>query len=227
MNQIDPILIRPYDKRLTVALQAAKAKAQGKPYKHIKKPTRSTSRAKKAITKPVMTKATKMKATKMMYIYDELLSEYLRKPSKSLASSKTTLFHFFVKAAGLADSVQIDYYTFIKAQFYFMDKWFNKYPKVFQLVTTKGKCPAEWRAREYLKINIEEYEKKIRSVSIPHEISNSVIDKANLKLLNQLKTLHSTDEKEVLLQFADDYIFDYSWLRKRSIYKQLKRENLL
>jgi hypothetical protein len=166
----------------------------------------------------------------MKYAYEDMLKSYTHSPFlrffKASWSNGThvRVQSFLLKAATLADQYEVEYFTFVKAQFYWFDKWFRRAPYVYELSGQSGKFPASKRLVEYLALD--------RAGKINNEISSPVVpqrkravdpnklDKANLKTLNDLCKAYRLTEEEALTKFAPAGLFDLEWLKKR---KQEKR----
>jgi len=155
----------------------------------------------------------------MAYIYDETLRRYLNLPftsrfpnlvSKGFQRNTKTLLE---KAVAAAKELKADFKDYISAQFYWFDKWFKRYPKLFEICPTGGKFDAKVRFMAWKELSLNTGH--LNTFSVVEEISvpYTELDTINRKRLNELTKSWNMPELEVLDKFA--CVFDTRWLKKQ------------
>lgn len=179
---------------------------------------------------------TLVKVREMTYTYEMILGEYSHHPAlkfvKGMVSPENNprAFGQFKRAALIADQIDVDYETYLRAQFYWFDKWFNRAPKPYELSSLKSKFPAPERVRKYLQLLAEGKARKVVTcIGKRVQIDSKEIDKCNDRKMSQLMQQWGLPEEIVLLRFARPGIgyFDQSWLRKNKIWIRLRQEGRL
>jgi hypothetical protein len=189
------------------------------------------------------------KAFAIAKLYEEKLAIYCRKPVlrfvKHLNTQDETIW---LRAALLADQLQMSYELFIKAQFHYFDKWFSKSPRPYEIATSQtGKTDALERARMYLNEvsagtinpNSEVLNKSNTPFKVTYDknqnkkvhfeteqISKSIrFTQSDFQLRSLMKNYQTTDEA-VLRVFAKgaqaSLYFDREWLEENQTYQRLK-----
>jgi hypothetical protein len=177
------------------------------------------------------------KAKEMGYAYEQMMSKYFHNPSlryfKSLSNGlvQPCVKSFLSKAVFLAEQANVSYDVYVKAQFYWFDKWFRRHPKINELCSIGGKRSSIWRIQEFLKIedynNIEVSSVSIRTVTMSY-IDDKTLDKINRSRLNQVCKAYNLTEEEAFSRFAPTGLFDLEWLkRQRKVGKKLREEGLI
>lgn len=173
-------------------------------------------------------------AQNMAVAYEKALGEYKNHKTLNFLKSLTVTeakqhrnYNIFVRAVKFADELNVDYTTYVKAQFYYFDKHFNKAPKVRHIASYKTKVPAKERVRLFLKEKNSLKEKKVVGPVIrAPKIPDSVKDRYSDKQLKEFMKNYSLTEKEVFIRFAkgsNAYLyFDRGWLLKNETYQKLK-----
>jgi hypothetical protein len=168
----------------------------------------------------------KAKAMNMGYAFEAELGYYLHKPTLQYFSklgangfTKSTLT-MLSRAVTLAEKYNVDYQTYMKAQFYWFHKWFRRPPRLFEITGGKGKYPAERRLREYIELKPSE---EVSSMVMPTTgIEKETLDKINEKRLEQLSEIWDKTEEEVLRLFSE--VFDPAWLKRNPVYQKLQAQ---
>ena len=177
---------------------------------------------------------TSLKVREMIFTYETILGEYCYEPTlkftKGTISPEHRSFGQFKRAALIADQLEVSYEVFVRAQFYWFNKWFNRFPKPYELSGLKSKFPTPKRVKEYVKmVNNGSISGIVTGVGTRFQLDENEIDKYNEKMFNQLMQAWSLTEEEVMLRFARTGVgyFDYNWLKKNLVYKRLKAERKL
>ena len=189
----------------------------------------------------------KRRALSMAFAYEEVLGDYLHKPSLTYFTNlrKGGSLSYLSRAAVMAEEFGITYQEFIQAHFYWTTRWFNRQPhlrelcsegKEFTITKSNGKketktpkYPARWRVAEYLKLKegglLEEWKK---SVVIPSKkIDLEIVDRINRNRVEQLMKTWDMSEEDVFAQFALSGFFDTPWMKRQEVYKKLMKEGRL
>lgn len=156
---------------------------------------------------------------KMAYAYEEILGEYLHKTicyiKRGKLDPKNRTTPMFKQAALLANQNKADYTDWVRAQFYWIHKWFGRKCLPFELRGTSGRFPANERYRVWKQM--------VRKGEISPTTSSIVLEapilypeekhKANMKRLQKLMKIHDCSEQQILDTFENEGIFDLDWLR--------------
>lgn len=184
-----------------------------------------------ALTKPHWLTEDYNRVLMMAQAYEMVVAEYLQNPF--FRAFKNTLYKgqlkkqfqtVLLKACDIADEHSVDYALYIEAQLYWFDKWFSRYPKVYEIGTRNKGRDACWRLTQYLSI------KKIRGITqkpvtnkIPAErLPKHHLNAYNQKTLEQLKKAWNFSDEQVLKEFGHAGIFTKSWLQAQPSYKHLQ-----
>lgn len=168
-------------------------------------------------------------ALQMAFAYETALGDYLHKKALTFfrklytkGLDKRTLT-YMNKAVRIAKKHEVDYATYVKSQFYWFDRWFKRYPKVFEICSTKSKFPAEVRLVEYLKLKqVNQVPSEVSSPVLPSEkLSSEKIDKINQSRFNELLNAWGMSKEETFKTFALSGVFDPCWLKKQPLYQEL------
>lgn len=174
------------------------------------------------------------KAQAVALAYEKLLGLYKHNPTlkylKCQVGPEQPAYGIWLRAAKLADEIGLDYVTFVKAQFYFMDQWYSRAPKPQEVASYKGEYSAQKRAETFVR------EIRDGGISPKKVICGRVRPKPNIsqqakfhqcevQLKKFMQNLHATEE-EVLLRFATKEsarnYFDLSWLAQNETYQRLR-----
>lgn len=156
-------------------------------------------------------------AMKMGFVYEEMLSHYLHKPTLRYFTKlrekgvKKVVLTNLGKAAKLADDQKVDYKLFLESQFYWFHQWYHRYPKLNEI----GSSKALERLSKYLQLDNK---KETFSVTIPiKEQTKEELDKINRKNLDELAKCWGITQQEVLSKFAYSGAFDPKWIKRQNI----------
>jgi hypothetical protein len=172
------------------------------------------------------------KAVQMGYAYEAVFGRYHHKPALRYFTKlgergfeKRTVSLLF-KAATFADEKEVDYETYVEAQFYWFHRWFRRAPKLYELAGERGKFPARRRVDEFLRLQKQgKSGGDVSSVVIPRtEISDDELDKINSHRLEQLCRAWERTAAEIIQQFAPAGVFDLKWLQKNLVFLDLKKQ---
>jgi hypothetical protein len=173
----------------------------------------------------------------MCFAYEDTLKKYNHAITVGYTrfytgvKDKPRLRSIMLNSANIAKKNNVSFEEFVKAQFYWIHKWFNRAAKIYELNGVSGKFPAEWRLQEYIKLN-SEGKLNNQSTSSPvvfreSDIDPKLIDKINKERLTQLRELYNLSEEECFFQFVPAGMFDLGWLKRQAIYKTLKTKGLV
>ena len=143
-----------------------------------------------------------------------------------------------LKAAANAEALGVTYDVYVKAQFYWFDKWFNREPRVWELVSSDDadhKMPATERVRAYLreiaKGTVDPQRNIYGHARTSPKIPVAVLLQHGDRTLKRLMEVHNATEEQILLTFAKgssaQHYFDRSWLKQNETYQRLRKENRL
>jgi len=164
-------------------------------------------------------------ALKLAFVYERVLGEYWHNKTLrfftrlSEVGIKPTTLGQLKKAAVLAEQLEVDHETYVRAQFYWFHKWFRRRPKIMEMCSTStGRHNAVWRVREYLKVQGG----SVHSKEMPREtVPFEKLDKINGKRLEQLVQAWGKSPTEIIQIFAHSGVFDQRWLEKNETYRRL------
>lgn len=170
-------------------------------------------------------------ALEIGFAFEKALGDYVHRPALRYFTNlgtegikPITLGHLR-NAAKIALLNKVDAETHVQSQFYWMDKWFRRAPKIRELGSaTKGGHNATWRLLEFLKLHVDDRRKVSSKVMPGKAVTPEKLDKINQQRLKQLAESWEKSPTEILEIFAPSGVFDQSWLEKNPIYCQL-REN--
>lgn len=187
------------------------------------------------------------KAFAIASAYEELLGIYIFKPAlryvKGKVSPGSPCFGNWLAAANLADECEIDYFTYVKAQFFAYHTWYSRAPKPQELATYRSNCNAKNRVKLYLnaidsglisaETNIVGKQSKIIDTTTKQgrkaarsEIPESVRFRNSENQLRQLMKNYDVSAEKILKVFAKNQeisqlFFDSDWLHQNETYRQL------
>jgi hypothetical protein len=186
----------------------------------------------KGVEKQIGKLSSKHKVCEMINIYTDMFNEYYHKPKKfiNISAIKITKNHRgyknYLKAVKLAEKRKLDYKTFLKSQFYWFDRWFNRAPKSHEICGGKGKFPAALRVEKYLNLFGNKNNPTIKSIAIPgNNLNSEELNEVNIKNLENLKQIWGMNSSDVFLNFGVgiESVFNQSWLRRQPAYIDLVR----
>ena len=209
-------------------------------------------KAKAAIANPVkLNKDTELgKANKMARAYEDALGVYQNNPTlkylKGWIQRDSKNFSTWLRAALLAEQLDMSYDLFVKAQFYWYDKWFSKSPRPFEIASYKTKVNALERAKNFIseaakgKINLDKpvvgrvrgsytHNKRTGKIRFTDDNVAKRVKFENSQI--QLQTLmknYNASEESILKVFAKGtqatLYFDKDWLNQNKTYQKLKEQ---
>lgn len=174
----------------------------------------------------------------MAAIYEDQLQRYKNNPY--LRAFRGNMLSERVRqrlldAALLAEEVGVSYETYVKAQFWAFDRWYNSKPNIHNLCAKKGKVPSKKRVQLYLEaVRREEVvaEAYIHGPTRPTpKVSLSARFQNSENQLRRFMKNYNATEEEILCRFATretaNLYFDREWLRENETYQRLLREGRL
>lgn len=153
---------------------------------------------------------------------------YIRGP----VAPGTPNYGAWLHAAAAADTLGMDYQTYVEAQFWFFDKWFARAPQPRELIpSAKSKFPADERAISYVEmLQSGEIKPGHRTVCRSQPVvrsSGSDRSAASQRKMEQLMALHALTAQEALQAFAGTGMFDLTWLKNHPEYRALQSSGAL
>jgi hypothetical protein len=214
-------------------LDSLKAKA-----KNLAKTTQETGEAQdrpNPVTVVLADEADSGKAYEMAAEYEAALKIYRKKPFLKVFKTRVLseqAHKVLLRAANFAEELDVDYETYMKAQFWAMHEWFKRPPKLHQIASFKTKVPAKERVKLYLKATRQgqfNSKREIRSLSRPApKVSLSVRFQNSERQLRRLMKNYGESEEKILCRFASKRTsytyFDREWLRENPTYQRLLQE---
>ncbi len=145
-------------------------------------------------------------------------------------SSKRTL----KKACEIAESLKIDYDTYVRAQFWWFDKCFSIAPKLHQLASGGKTCTPKVRAEQYLE-HIEKFsvanKGQIVSKAVPAPKQDKSVKHEMCEAnLNRMMQTYNKTEAEIYAAFNGkslELFFDGEWLAQRPVYVAMKAAKII
>lgn len=163
---------------------------------------------------------TEQQALALGFAYERALGEYLRKPAlryftrigdRGIDPRTMTALR---KALAISKEHDVDFETYVRAQFYWFHKWFRRAPKIFELCGANGRFSARKRLTEYLKLTGSP---RVSSTELPPiETAPEVLDKINEKRVQQIQRIYGCSRQEILNVFGPEGVFDVGWLKRQS-----------
>ena len=162
----------------------------------------------------------------MALTYEKALSNYVRNPTlkylKGLVKRDTREYGIWLKCVENAKELGVDYETYIRAQFYYFDKWRQCPPKAQECCSRKSERNSIYRVVAYLS---EEPNNKstvlgpTKSYFVPDRVKAEDSSWQMRAMMQNFKT----DEKGVFLHFGKQSVlyFDKEWLKNNNIYNSL------
>lgn len=169
--------------------------------------------------------------------YEHCLGAYRgRRAMKYLrgdVTPKTPNYGSWEAAAQCADSLGIDYLTYVRAQFWFFEKWFSRAAKPFELRPSNkpdAKVPAQERAKAYLAMvergEIQDGHDVCAKAQAAQPIASSVRANHSESSLRYLSRVYELSVEDVFRTFAVGPIaagfFDPNWLSKHPVWRALR-----
>jgi len=182
-----------------------------------------------------------LRVRNLLLLFEMLVGEYKHQPTLRIFSSKVaervkrgneTVMR---KVGELADELEIDQETYLRAQFYWFDKWFHKAPTLRDLTSTTGKFPATQRALSYVELQkAGKTPNSVTSCVLPPKytkdlLTDQKLDKINQTRLTDLCQQYQLSEDACLTRFAPAGLFDLTWLKqcKKAAFERLRGEGRL
>ena len=176
------------------------------------------------------------KAHAMALAYEAQLRTYQSKPflrflTGGIVQPGHKRYQQWCQAADQADELDVAYEFYVKAQFYWFDKWFSRAPKPHELRSSKTQYNAKERVRLYAQEIAKGAalpERKVLSrVRTAPRVSRAVRFNTSANQMATLMKNHGATEEEILKVFAKGadalLYFDRDWLRQNQTYQRLKK----
>jgi hypothetical protein len=169
-----------------------------------------------------------LKANEMAQVYEKALGIYKNKPAlrylKGFVRQDTTSFKTWLRAATFAEELEVDYPTYITAQFYYIDKWYSRAPKVHEIASFKSNNNAKHRVMLY--VAERTHDRYVVGPVDGRRSESVVVDTgASERNLRDLARNFKKSEEEILRVFGKpgvrEIYFDYNWLQSNVIFKKL------
>lgn len=219
-----------------LAARAAKLEKQ----EHAKQVMKATREGKKSTQLPSRSigldeMQQQHKAYAIALAYEEQLCHYTAKPYlrviKGIPKTSDKGFNTWLRAALQADELGVSYAFYVKAQFYWFDKWFSKAPKPHELASYKTKINAKERVRLYevevSKGQTNPKRKILSKVRTSPSISRSIRFSYSERTLSTLMKNYGATEEDIFRTFAKgaqaSVYFDKAWLKQNETYLKLAR----
>lgn len=160
------------------------------------------------------------RALNMLRAFEAVLRAYKGNTYISLKATQAYMKNSS-KAAEVADSLGLDYHSYVVAQFRWFKQKFRKAPMLHQIGTEN----ARYRAEQYMALRAAG---KVRTLPVVPDLvmaGESDMIAAGNRTLDKLKAAWNIDEREVLRIFAarpDAGVFHSAWLNQNATYQQLK-----
>ena len=161
--------------------------------------------------------------------YQERVKRYKKQPYLTFPplSTRKKSYGQFLKAAKLAEHLEVGIATFIEAQFFWFHRWFARAPKSWELSGGGGKMPSATRVKVYIALQEEEhgaFAAVISEETRAKKLSQKDMHAYYSRLLTDLLSDGSTEE-EALVDFH--HVFPQSFLQTRDVYLALVQEGTL
>lgn len=140
-----------------------------------------------------------------------------------------------LQAANIADDLGVDYATYVKAQFWALDKWARREPSLRDLALTNTKYPSAERVKMYLAEVKKGSVNPERNVCSPVRPAPEVSVEARMlqseRQLQRFMKNYGESEEQILCRFARgrsaNLYFDREWLLENETYQRLMAEGKL
>jgi len=144
----------------------------------------------------------------------------------------TKEFAKWERVTALVEQSGVGAAQYVKAHFFWFDRWFNRAPRSYELGQREGKCPSLERVRLYQHEVSQGAVQATRDVSGPVSRTSTVpaeVKHANSeRQLAQLMGAYDLDAESVLRMFSDNgdasAYFDRGWLRAHPVWQKIKQE---
>jgi hypothetical protein len=149
-------------------------------------------------------------ALEIGFEYEKQLGEYLDQPTLRYFTRmgeigiKPRTFQVLLRAANIAVKYGVDAQTYVRAQFWFFNKWFDRHPKLHEIASTKSQKNSTWRLLEYLKIMPK------------RNVDPEKLDRINQERLEQLVTVWGKTPEEIIQIFGESGVFDQEWIETKN-----------
>lgn len=165
-------------------------------------------------------------------IYESFIRTYRQQPmfkywKKDVLTDKAT--RVLLRAADHADKLGMDYYSYIRAQFWWFHDKFARAPNLNEIASYKTKIHSSERARVYRnKVKagyINEQDPIISKAISPKRVAKEVrFQQSEITLQKMMDTFDVTEE-QVFKVFSKQIFsyFDREWLRQQPTYLRLKK----
>jgi hypothetical protein len=178
----------------------------------------------------------RIKILQVASIYDSYLAKYTHNkhkfiPAKFLEPGQQK-HKIFQRVIQNAENLNISFDTYMKAQFFYFDKWFSRPPKVQEIASYKSKNNALERAKTFLS---EQESVSVRAVVgkvIPQpKVPQNKRFELSKRTLQSIMKNYEASEEEVLARFARGSTafsyFDKEWLYQNPTYQRLRESGVV
>ena len=170
------------------------------------------------------------KANAIALVYEHYLGIYTNNKTlkylKESVTKKEPMYKTWLRAAKQADDLNVSYNFYMKAQFFYFDKWYSRCPKPYEIASYKSKNNANERVRLFELENNKNKNYEVIGKVRRAKISKQAIFAQSSRQLIVLMRNYDKSEREILKKFGRKsqakYYFDYEWLKQNRTYQQLK-----
>jgi hypothetical protein len=178
----------------------------------------------------------RIKILQVASIYDSYLTKYTHNrhkftPTKFLEPGQRK-HAIFQRVIQNAESLSISFDTYMKAQFFYFDKWFSRPPKVQEIASYTSKNNALERAKAFLSESEFGLDRAVVGKVIPQpKVSQNKRFELSIRALQSIMKNYSASEEEVLARFAKGATafsyFDKEWLYQNPTYQRLRESGVV
>lgn len=169
----------------------------------------------------------------MAMAYETILGEYRLKPTLrwvnrySKLDPASRVYKTLKEAAEIADEIKVSYEDFCRAQFYWVHRRYRRPANPYELRGRTGDFPAKERYEEYKRrVDSGEIAAKVESSVIQKSfVTDQELDRINQDRLERLMAAWNLNAEECIERFGPSGLFDFRWLTRNPIFKQLRKEN--
>lgn len=173
------------------------------------------------------------KVQQMAQAYERALGLYAGKPGlkylKGMVLPNQTAYHIWARTVLIAEELGASYDRYLRAIFYFSDKWFHKAPRPQDCCNIHSKISAPMRFLLYVD-TVEgtgiDPGQLVRPLPM-EKIEPEVIKSHNDKTMSAFCKNFDMSPVQVFTKLKDnlDLFFDNTWLENNEIYQKLIQEN--
>lgn len=158
--------------------------------------------------------------------YEKALSSYLNKPTLKFLKRQKGYTGIWKRAVSHAEIAGLNFENYIKAQFYYFNKWFKRAPKPIECASTTSQLNSLERAKMF---KLAFGEKAAFNLNERSEATSPSSEVKGIYAAQQLQVFmrnYGMSEEEVFRTFAkgnDGFLyFDKEWLLNNQTYRKLK-----